>query len=279
MLTRKVSKLFMYILLIVIAAVFLFPIVFMIVSSLKVDESQILSDMSGIKGFIPYGKLGLKNYFDVFKNMAFGKFYFNSVLITTITVMLGLVVNSMLAFALARYEFKGSKYIIIGVLALMIIPIEAVVIPMLLMVNKWGVMDTYIVQILPYIADPLYIFLFYQFFRELPTSLEEAAVIDGSSYFRIYWQIGLPLSKPVFVSVGILCSIARWGEFLWPLMTTRGEEHRPLTVAIQQLFTINPKNWGDIFAFATMITIPLLIIFVIFQKYFVDSIASSGIKG
>lgn len=269
----------MYVLLTVIAAIFLFPTIFMIVSSLKTNETQILSDMNSIKGFIPYGELGLKNYFDVFRNMNFGRFFFNSTFITTVTVGLGLIVNSMLAFALARFEFKGSGYIISAVLALMIIPVEAVVVPMLLMVNTWGIVDSFVVQILPYIADPLYIFLFFQFFRDLPSSLEEAAIIDGASYFRTYWQIGLPLSKPVIVSVGILCSIARWGEFLWPLMTTRGEKFRPLTVAMQQLFTINPKNWGDIFAFATMITIPLLILFVCLQKYFVQSISSSGIKG
>lgn len=276
---RKTKKLFMYFLLVFIALIFIFPTFFMIISSMKIDEFQIISDMDSIKGFIPYGNLGLKNYFDVFEIMNFKRFYLNSIFITGITVALGLIVNSMLAFALARFQFKGSNWIISFVLAMLVIPIESVVIPMLLMVNKWGIIDSYTVQILPFIADPLYIFLFYQFFKDLPRSLEESAIIDGASYFRTYYQIGVPLSKPVFITVAILSSIARWGEFLWPLMTTRGETYRPLTVAMQQLFTLNPKNWGDIFAFATMVTLPLLILFIIFQKYFVESIASSGIKG
>ncbi|HPF88093.1 MAG TPA: carbohydrate ABC transporter permease, partial [Candidatus Limiplasma sp.] len=182
-------------------------------------------------------------------------------------------------YALARLRFKGSNFIIMFIIALLIIPIESIVIPMLLMVNSWGIVDTYIVQILPFIADPLYIFLLYQFFRDLPKSLEEAAIIDGLSYFGIYRYITIPLSKPALVSVAILASIARWGEFLWPLLVTRVSTYRPLTVAMQQLFSIDPKYWGDIFAFATMMTLPLLIIFIIFQKHFVESIARTGIKG
>lgn len=273
-----VKKLLIYLLLILIAIIFIFPTFFMLVSSLKEDETQIISDMDGVEGFVPYGELGIKNFKDVFNIMDFGKFYLNSILITSTAVILGLAVNSMIAFALARLKFKGSKLIISFILALLVIPIESVTISMLLMVNKMGIVDTYIVQILPFIADPLYIFLFYQFFKNLPKSLEEAAILDGASYFKIYWKISVPLSKPVFVSVAILASIARWGEFLWPLMTTRGETYRPLTVAMQQLFTLNPKNWGDIFAFATMTTLPLLILFVILQKYFVASIARTGIK-
>jgi len=268
-----------YALMIFAALIFIFPTFFMVVSALKEDESQILHDMTGVMGFVLYGQIGLKNFRDVFSLMTFGRFYFNSILIVSVTVLCGLCVNSMIAYALARLRFRGSRWVLTFVLALLIIPIESIVIPMLLMVNSWGIVDSYLVQILPFIADPLYIFLFYQFFMDLPRSLEEAAIIDGLDYFGIYRRITLPLSKPAIISVAILASIARWGEFLWPLMVTRGSTYRPLTVAMQQLFTLNPKNWGDIFAFATMMTVPLLVIFVIFQKYFVASIARTGIKG
>ena len=273
------TKVIQYILLIVLTLLFIFPTVFMIISAVKEDELQILRDMTGVLGFVPYGPLGFQNFGDVFSQMAFGRFFFNSILIVSVTVTLGLFVNSMIAYALARLRFKGSNFIIMFIVALLIIPIESIVLPMLLMVNSWGIVDTYQVQILPFIADPLYIFLLYQFFRDLPKSLEEAAVIDGLSYFGIYRSITLPLSKPALVSVAILASIARWGEFLWPLLVTRVSTYRPLTVAMQQLFSIDPKYWGDIFAFATMMTLPLLIIFVIFQKHFVESIARTGIKG
>jgi multiple sugar transport system permease protein len=268
-----------YLLLTVLAFFFLFPLVFMIVSSLKQNEMQIVRDMSGILGFVPYGDIGFKNYIDVFDQMSFGRFMFNSVFITVTTVVFGLLINSMLAYALARLQFKGQRLILAIVVALIIIPKEAVVIPLLLMVNRLGWIDSYQVQIVPYIADAFSIFLFYQFFIGLPKDLDEAAIVDGASRARIYWNIIVPLSRPAFASVAILQSIFRWGDFLWPLMVTRGETFRPLPVAIQQFFSQDPKVWGDIFAFASMITIPLLVIFLLFQKWFVRSVASSGIKG
>ncbi|HAJ32861.1 MAG TPA: sugar ABC transporter permease [Candidatus Atribacteria bacterium] len=251
----------------------------MFVSSIKNNETQIIRDMSSLSAFIPYGDLGLKNYFDVFKQMPFGRFMFNSVFIVSSTVSAGLVLNSMIAYALARLRFKGRGFILSFIIALIIIPTEAVVIPLLLMVNRIGWLDSYQVQIVPFIADAFSIFLFYQFFIGLPKSLDEAAKIDGANPFQIYRKIIVPLSKPVFATVAILQFLVRWGDFLWPLMVTRGYEYRPLPVAIQQFFSQDPKVWGDIFAFASMVTIPSLIIFLLFQKWFIHSVASSGIKG
>lgn len=276
---KAIKTLIQYLFLGLLAYIFLFPTIFMIVSSLKQNELQIMKDMSSFKAFIPYGSLGLQNYFDVFKRMNFGRFFMNSVLVVGITVAIGVVVNSMIAFSLARLNFRGKKLLVSIIIALLIVPIEAIVIPMLLIVNNFGILDSYIVQILPFIADAFIIFLFYQSFLDLPKSLDEAAIVDGASYFRIYWQIAMPLSKPIIVTSLILNSLARWGDLLWPTMVTRGETYRPLTVAMQQLFTLAPKMWGDIFAFATMITLPILILFLVFQKHFIKSIASTGIKG
>jgi len=277
--SKNISTTLNYLLLIVVALFFLFPIVFMFVSSIKNNETQIIRDMSSISAFIPYGDLGLKNYFDVFKQMPFGRFMFNSVFIVGSTVLTGLVLNSMIAYALARLRFKGRGLILSFIIALIIIPTEVVVIPLLLMVNRIGWLDSYQVQIVPFIVDAFSIFLFYQFFIGLPKSLDEAAKIDGANPFQVYWKIIVPLSKPVFATVAILQFLFRWGDFLWPLMVTRGYEYRPLPVAIQQFFSQDPKVWGDIFAFASMVTIPSLIIFLLFQKWFMRSVASSGIKG
>lgn len=276
---KKLSMILSYSLLIVVALFFLFPIVFMFVSSIKNNETQIIRDMSSISAFIPYGDLGLKNYFDVFRQMPFARFMFNSVFIVGSTVLTGLVLNSMIAYALARLRFKGRGFILSFIIALIIIPTEVVVIPLLLMVNRIGWLDSYQVQIVPFIVDAFSIFLFYQFFVGLPKSLDEAAKIDGANPFQVYWKIIVPLSKPVFATVAILQFLFRWGDFLWPLMVTRGYEYRPLPVAIQQFFSQDPKVWGDIFAFASMVTIPSLIIFLLFQKWFLRSVASSGIKG
>ncbi len=266
-------------LLLLLAGYFLFPTVFMIVSSLKENSMQLISDMSSIRGFIPYGEIGLGNYTDMFMQIHFVRFFFNSLWVLVWTICAGLVVNSMIAFSLARLKFPGRKFLLSLIIAMMIIPIESVVIPMLLMVNSFKILDTYIVQILPFIADAFSIFLFYQFFLNTPIELDEAAIIDGASFLAIYTRIILPLSRPVIASVAILQTIQRWGEFLWPLMVTRKENVRPLPVAIQQFFTQDPKEWGQIFAFATLITLPLLILFLVFQRAFVKSVASSGLKG
>jgi len=276
---KTFSAFFWYAAVCILAAFFLFPIIFMVVSSLKTDELQIIADMSGIKGFLPYGSLGFGNYSDVFNQSDFGRFLFNSVFITTVTILSGLAVNSMLAYSLSRLRFPGRKIILAGVIALIIIPNESVVLPLLLMVNRFGWIDTYYVQIIPYVADPFSIFLFYQFFIGIPRELDEAAIVDGATRARIYSSVTLPLSKPAFASVAILQAIFRWGEFLWPLMVTRGPEVRPLTIAIQQFFSQDPKLWGDIFAFSTMVTLPVLLLFLVFQKWFIRSVASSGIKG
>lgn len=277
---RKATRLTIsYLILISLGIFFLFPIVFMIFSSLKENETQVLRDMSSIYAFVPRGDLGLQNFYDVFAQMPFGLFMFNSVFIVGSLVAAGLIVNSLIAYALARLRFPGRGLLLSVIIALIIIPFEAIVVPLLLVVNRFGWLESYHVQIIPFIADALSIFLFYQFFINLPRDLEEAALVDGASHLRIYWSIILPLSRPVFATVAILQFILRWGEFLWPLMVTRAETYRPLPLALQQFFSQDPKMWGDIMAFAAMVTIPILIIFLLFQKWFVQSVATTGVKG
>jgi multiple sugar transport system permease protein len=283
---KKIKKVLKYLLMVLLAVFFLFPIVFMLVSSIKENELQVIIDMSSLRAFVPIGDLGLRNFRDVFSSLNFGRQFFNSGLVMILTVLIGLLVNSMIAYALARLRFKGKNVLLSFVIALIIIPFEAVAVPLLIIVNKlpwfggattW--LDTYHVQIFPFIADAFSIFLFYQFFINIPKDLEEAALIDGASLFGIYWKIVIPLSKPIIATVAILQSLNCWNRFMWPLMVTRGEEVRPLTVGIQNFFGQSPRLWGDLMAFASMITVPVLIVFLLFQKWFVQSVASTGIKG
>ncbi|WP_028611692.1 carbohydrate ABC transporter permease [Paenibacillus harenae] len=277
---KVASNILHYSLLSLFLFIFLFPTVFMIVSSLKLSEMQILSDMSNIKAFVPYGQIGLDNYFKVLERMNFSRFFLNSVIITGLTIIFGTIINSMFAYALAKLNFGGQKVFIPMIVALIIIPVESVAIPMLLLVNEIRIVDTYIVQIVPFLAESLFIFLFYQFFRQLPNELQEAAIMDGAGYLTIYRRIILPLSRPVIATVVIFYALGRWGDLLWPILVTRGEEVRPLPLAMQTLFiTQSDTQWGQIFAFATMMSLPLLILFVAAQKQFIRSVASSGIKG
>lgn len=282
---KTLGKILTYLAMALLAIFFLFPIVFMLVSSFKNSETQVVTDMSSLYAFIPRGDLGIQNYFDVFGQLEFGRLMLNSTLIMLVTVLSGLLINSMIAYALARLRFKGRGVLLGIVVALIIVPFEAVAVPLLLLVNRlpwfgastW--LNSYHVQIIPFIADAFSIFLFYQFFINIPKDLEEAALVDGASLFRIYWSIVLPLSRPIFATVAILQALASWNRFMWPLIVTRGVEVRPLTVGMQSFFGQDPRLWGDLMAFASMITIPVLIIFLLFQKWFVQSVASTGIKG
>ncbi len=276
---RRVSGTFgNYLLLIAFAAFFLFPVVIMIVSSLKPDDQLIIRDLATPMAFVP-SVVSLKNYRDVFANLPFGLAMRNSLVIVGSIVIVGLFVNSMAAYALARMRFRGRAAVVGVVVALMIIPFESISVPLLLMVNRVGWLDTLYVQIIPFVADAFSIFLFYQFFINLPRDIEEAAVVDGASRWRIYWSILLPLSRPVMATASILLFLRYWGQLLWPVMVARSTEVRPLPLAMQQFFGQQPREWGQIMAFAAMITVPVLIVYLIFNRWFVQSIASSGVKG
>ena len=183
---KRIKKWLTYLVMSLLAIFFMFPIVFMLMSSIKNNEYQVVTDMSSLRAFLPIGELGIQNYKDVFTSQHFGHVMFNSVFIMITTVVIGLFVNSMIAYALARLRFKGKPILLSAIISLIIIPFESVAIPLLVMVNhlpwfggetSW--LDSYHVQIIPFIADAFSIFLFYQFFIDIPKDLEEAALIDG----------------------------------------------------------------------------------------------------
>ncbi len=276
---KRLKKYVLYISLIFCALLYILPIMLLFSNSIKVNETELVKDLSTFRAFLPVGKLGLDNLVTVFSRLKIGHYFMNSMIITGSSVLLGLLVNSMLAYTLARLPLKGKRYIILFVISILIIPREAITVPLLLIVSKMGIIDTYIVQILPFIADAFSIFLFYQSFRTLPKELEESALIDGANYFTIFYRIALPVSKPTIITLAILTSNGIWGEVLWPTMVTRSSATRPLALGILQLFNTRPQMWGHIFASGLVMTLPIFIMFIIFQRQFVESMASSGIKG
>jgi len=268
----------------IIAAFFLAPIAFMVVASFK-PERVIFDDLKTLAGAFLPTQATLGNYEAIFDRVPIPRFIFNSLFITLTTVFTGLVVNSMVAFALSRMRWRGQGVVLAAVVALIIVPIEAVAVPMLVLVNEFPWIDgstswlnSLHVQIVPFIADAFSIFLFYQFFVGIPRDFDEAAKIDGAGFFGIYRRIVVPMSRPVFATVAILQAVAMWNSYLWPLMVTRSEEVRPLTIGITAFYTLNIQ-WGQILAFATIVTIPIILIFVVFERWFVRSAMSSGIKG
>jgi multiple sugar transport system permease protein len=273
-----------------LAFVFIFPIVFMLMSSFKTNDA-IFADLRSFRAFLPVGDLSLDEYAAVFTKSKFPRFLFNSILVSATTVGLGLLVNSLAAYALSRLRWKGQQLVLAIIIATLIIPGEAVVIPLLLLVSKLpsvsfdngltltqGWLNTYHVQILPFITSAFSIFLFYQFFRDIPRDFDEAAMVDGANRLQIYRHVIVPNSGPVFATVAILTFLGSWNAFLWPIMTIQSEDIRPVMVGMQYFFQQNVQ-WGEVMAYATLVTLPILAVFLAFQGAFVRSIASSGVKG
>lgn len=267
-----------YVVMVIAAIFFLFPLVYMLASSFKPDD-KVLTGSQEVSAFLPTPFEGLDNFQDAIDRAQFPRVFANSVIITGFIVGLGLIVNSMFGYALARLRFKGKKIVVGLIIALIIIPFEMLAVPLLFMGAEVGWLDTYQIQILPFIANPLFIYLFYTFFLTIPRSLEEAARVDGASLITVFTRVVAPLAKPAYATVAILGFLFSWGQFLWPSMVTRGISVRPLPVGIGVFQTTSPISWGDIMAYTVMMTLPLLVIFLIFQKQFVQGVASSGVKG
>jgi multiple sugar transport system permease protein len=278
-------------LMLLLAVFFLFPLVFMFVSSLKPD-GQIFADVSSFRAFLPVGDISLDNYSGVFDRVPVGRFLINSIFVTSAIVVLGLFVNSLAGFALSRMEWRGRKIVFVAIIATLIIPFETIAIPMVYWVSKlpWivfeggiplydiGWLNSYRVQIIPFIANAFSIFLFAQYFSTIPKSLDEAARIDGCGWFRIFRSVIAPLAGPAYATVAILSFLPAWNAYLWPLMVVQKEELRPVMVGMQYFFQLDTA-WGEVMAYTSLITLPVLIMFLAFQRAFVSSIAASGVKG
>lgn len=276
-----------YTVLVLIALIFIFPLVFMVMSSLKPDQ-QLLVDASSLRAFLPVGDISLENYSAAFRRAPVGLFVFNSVLVTGVTVALSLLICSAAGFAFVFINWKGRGVILSVLLATLIVPFETIAIPMLLMVSKlpwlglegltWGWLNSYHVQIIPFIADGLTIFLFVQYFKDLPGELIEAARVEGASWWQIYRRIVMPLSGPILATAAILKFLVMYNQYLWPLMVTQEEGYRPVMVGLQYFFQLNIA-WGEVMAYLSLITLPVLGFYLYLQKAFIASIASTGVKG
>lgn len=276
-----------YLVLFLIAIIFVFPLVFMVMSSLK-PQTQLLADTSSLRAFLPVGDISLDNYADAFRRAPVATFVMNSVIVTGATVLLALFLCSLTAFSFVFLNWKGRGLVLSIILATLIIPFETIAIPLLLMVSKlpwigldgfeWGWLNTYRVQIIPWIADGLTIFLFVQYFKDLPRELIEASRVEGASWWQIYVKVVMPLSGPVLATAAILKFLVMYNQYLWPLIVVQQESVRPVMVGLGYFFQLNVA-WGEVMAYLTVITVPVLAFYLVLQRAFIASIASTGVKG
>jgi multiple sugar transport system permease protein len=275
---KRLSKAGSYAILIVMSAVMFSPIYYLLIGSFK-PSSEVLD---GFTGFLPI-HLSLQNYLGVFKALDsdatgyFWRFMGNSVAISLVIVLGGLVVNSMAGYSFARLQWRGKNAVFVIVVLLIIVPFESVAVPLLFLLN--GQRDTLFVQMIPFVANAFSIFLFYTFFLNLPKSIEEAARLDGLGAFGTFARVVVPNARPVFATVAILTFLSSWGSYLWPSIVTSDPTARPLPLEMSVFSGQTPVDWGQTFAFGTLLVLPVLIVFLAFQRFFIQSVAGSAVKG
>jgi multiple sugar transport system permease protein len=265
----------------VLSAIIVTPLIILFVSSLKGTRQEILTDAGSLRAFWVSDPT-IQNYIDILgpnSMTPFLRYFLNSSLVMVITVVLTIVVSSMAAFVLLRGHFKQRKFLLVAITALYIVPIETIMLPMLFECLQLGITDSYWVQILPFVASPLYIFLFYQFFSQVPESLAEAAHIDGAGSFLIFRKIYLPLNVPAVATVAILQGMYMWNQYLWPLLSTTTDNYRPISVALAAFFGSDTILWNLAMAGSVLMMLPVLIFFLSFQRFFIESVTGSAVKG
>lgn len=277
--SSRVNTFVSYAAMCLLAALFLLPVLNMLIGSMKSDTVVISDQTSLVTALDPTPFEMGDNYSNALDRGNYLLSLRVSLIVSGVIVAAGLVVNSLFGYALARLRFTGRRVILAVVIALIIVPFEAIAVPLLWMMSELRWTDTLHVQFLPFIAQPLYIYLFYSFFRGLPVELEEAARVDGAGPYRTFWKVVVPLARPAYASAAILTFLYSWGQFLWPVMATRTEAVRPLPVGIAFMRDARPVQWSDLMAYATLMILPVFIVFVLFQRRFVQGVASSGIRG
>ena len=221
----------------------------------------------------------LNNYRDLFSKQSFLRYFVNSTVVAVAVTFGNLLFCSMLGYALAKLEFRGKRLVFGLVMGTLMVPGMVTFVPLFVMVANLGLVDSYPGLILPFLVTPFGVFLMRQFMTTLPDDLLDAGRVDGAGELRIFRQIILPLCGPALATLGILSFLGSWNSFLWPLVVAQTQEHYTLPVALALFSTgQNVTNYGLLLAGATVVVLPILIVFLIFQRRFIEGIATTGIK-
>jgi multiple sugar transport system permease protein len=275
---QRLRQVFLYVGLVLLAVVFLFPFAWMLATSLKTN-TEALTNPTGLLPAAPQWN----NYPDVITTLNFWRETFNS-LVMALGVTLGQIILAALAgYAFARLHFFGRDVLFLLILATLIIPFEVLFVPLYLMLAGWGGwLNTFAALIVPSLASPFSIFVFRQFFITVPKELDEAAMIDGAGYYRIFWMVMLPLAGPAVATVFILSFLAEWSSFLKPLVFNSSPDmytlQQGLVVILNRGANLVP-NLATLMAGVVLASIVPVVMFLVGQRYFVRSVASTGLKG
>lgn len=272
--TNRWNHIVIYTVLILGTVVMIFPFIWMILTSFKT-----LSESLQFPPEILPESWNLMNYKDVCEQLPFVNFFANTMLLILFRILFAVAFSAMAAFAFARIQFPGKNILFILVLMPMMVPSQIFVLPQYLFVSKIGLTNTIAALVLPGMASTFGIFLLRQFFFGIPDELEEAAILDGCNPGQVFVRIMLPLVKPGLVSLAIFTALFAYKDLLWPLIVNTSVEKMPLSSGLAMLQGQYTTNYPQLMAGAVIAIIPMIILFLIFQKQFVEGIATTGSKG
>lgn len=269
------KKVFFYFFVILFVGMIVLPFVWQFLTSIKP-----MSEISAIPAkWIP-SKINIQYYFNVFKKHPFERYLINSMIVAACTTVIDIFVGASAAYALARLRFRGKKIILMAILSISMFPAIATLSPIYLLLKQAGLLNTYTGLIIPYITFslPLAIWLLTNFFSQLPKGFEEAAAIDGCSRAGIFFKIMLPLIKPAIFSVALIVFINAWNEYIYALTFMTNDRMRTVPVGIAMFPSNYEMPWGDMAAGSVIVTVPLIILVLIFQKKIIAGLTTGGVK-
>ncbi|AOM84325.1 carbohydrate ABC transporter permease [Salisediminibacterium beveridgei] len=261
-----------------ISLVALFPVISLIVASFS-PSSDLMR--FGLAPELFFSAFTMENFDVLFGGEAgaYWRWYLNSLIISGVLIVISLFFSSLVGYALALYEFKGKRFIFILVLLILMIPFEILMLPLYTMMINLRLVDTYFGVMLPLIVAPITVFFFRQYCLGLPKELMESGRVDGCTEFGIYARIMAPLMLPSFAAMAILTGLMSWNNFLWPLIVLRSNDMFTLPVGLATLLTPYGNNYEILFSGSVMAIIPIIILFLFFQRFFIAGLTSGGVKG
>jgi ABC-type glycerol-3-phosphate transport system permease component len=266
-------KIIAYCILVIFVLITIFPIIWMVTTSLKAKE-----EIFGTPLHLLPSSPQWENYSLALRSRPFVLYTFNSLFVSGVSVVISCLFGVMAAMGFTFFNFPWKKFLFISVLASLIIPVEVIAIPLYLMVNKMGLLDTYAGLIIPIMMFPMGIFIMTQYLKTFPVDIYNSAIIDGASNFLVFWRIICPLSIPALSSVAIFSFVMSWNNYLWPLLAISKDNKRTLSLGMALFENSSIVSYNQIMAIAVYGSIPIIVLFLVFQKNFIEGIAATGLK-
>jgi multiple sugar transport system permease protein len=270
----KLSRILLYAVLIIITVVMFVPFVWMLSASLKLDKDVFLFPIKWIPANPRW-----QNYIDIWKKIPLLTFVLNTAKLTVVVTILQILTSSFAAYAFAKLDFKYRNTLFLAYIATIAVPWQVYMVPQFMMLRSFGMNDSHIAIICLQAFSAFGVFMMRQFYQNIPDELCEAARIDGMSEYKIYSKIMLPLSKPAISTLIIFTFVNTWNDFLGPMIYLKTESKKTIQIGLRMFISQYSSEYGLIMAASVLSLIPVLIIFLVLQKYFVEGIASTGIKG